>query len=301
MRRALVIVNPAAGEQAPLRAAASVERLLGAEGWEVRVEPTSRTGHATELARRRGDADRLVVVGGDGTLRETLLGLDGDVTPVGLVPIGKANVVARELHIPRTPASAIRLLVRGQSRPIDVGTVGDTLFLAMVGIGYDGLVTEGVRRLRESRAGGFVYARGGASAVYAAAGLPALLRMGGPCLTVELDGDQLPVRYRHAIVSNTETYATGWAMTPGADPADGLLDHQLNRRAAPWFLLWMLGASALRRRLPAFVADYGRGRSYVVRGSAPFAWQIDGDSMPRTSRLEIGILPGAARLIVGDG
>ncbi len=87
-------------------------------------------------------------------------------------------------------------------------------------------------------------------------------------------------------------------MTPGADPSDGLLDHQLNQRSAPWFTLWTLAASALHRRMPALVADYGRGRTYTVEAERPFPWQVDGDSMPRAARLEIGIRPGAARLLV---
>lgn len=299
MKRALMIVNPAAGQQGPLAVAELARRRLVESGWEVRVEATGAGGHAERLAaRHRHECERVVVVGGDGTLRETLLGVGANGPPVGLVPIGKANVVARELRIPRHPADAIDALGRLEPRTLDLGTVQDTIFLAMVGVGYDARVTEGVRRLRESRGGGFLYNRGGSGAIYAAAGLPPLLQSIAPALTVHVDGVASGRIYRQAVIANTETYATGWAMTPGADPTDGVLDHQLNRRSAPWFVLLTLGASALRWRLPALVADYGRGQAYTIEGSRPFAWQIDGDSMPRTDRLTIGIRSGGARLLV---
>lgn len=299
MRKALIIVNPRAGEQRPERVADRARAHLERGGWSVAVAATQRAGHATELAAARGRGlDRVVVVGGDGTLRETVAGLAGEGPAVALVPIGKANVVARELGIPLRTEPAIAWITDGIARSMDVGTVGDAIFLAMVGVGYDAAVTEGVRRLRRARAGSLLYNHGGASAVYALAGLPPLLPVRRPALRVVVDDRPLPDCYRGLIVSNTETYATGWSMTPGADPGDGCLDHQANRRTAPWFVLWTLVAAASRRRLPSLVADYGRGRRYLVQASVPFPWQLDGDSMPRARELRIGVRPRYVRILV---
>jgi diacylglycerol kinase (ATP) len=299
--RALIIVNPVAGEQRPLEIAEAAAAHLRAAGWEADLRPTERAGHATELSAslHRGQ-DMIVVVGGDGTLRETVAGMEGDSTPVGFIPIGKANVMARELNIPRTPASAIRLLTRGTPTAVDVGTVGDRIFLAMVGIGYDGWVTAGVDAFRARPWGQWLYRHGGSSLLYAIAGIPPLFRIRPNGVEIFADGACLPRRYPSVIVSNSATYSIGWEMTPGASVTDGRLDHQANRRAAPWFVVWTTLASIIRRRLPGFVAEYGDAERYQIRADRPFRWQVDGDPMPPVTDLEIGVLPGRVRIITPE-
>jgi len=296
--RALIIVNPVAGEQRPLRIADEAAEYLRSAGWHVDISPTERGGHATELALRRGARDMLVVVGGDGTLRETVAGLEGDQTPVGFVPIGKANVMARELGIPRSPTVAIRVLTTGIATAIDVGTVGDRIFLAMVGVGYDGWVTAGVDAFRARPWGQWLYRHGASTLLYVLAGIPALLRLRATRVELEADGVALAGRYPSVIISNAATYAIGWEMTPGADVCDGQLDHQANRRSAPWFVAWTTVASMLKVRLPASVAEYGRARIYRISATVPFRWQVDGDSMQPATELKIGVLAGRVRLIV---
>jgi len=296
--RALIIVNPVAGAQRPLRVAEEAAEFLRRGDWHIEVCPTERGGHATELARQRGECDLIVVVGGDGTLRETVAGLDGDATPVGFVPMGKANVMAREMDIPRSPHAAIRVLTSGSPTPIDVGTVGDRIFLAMVGVGYDGWVTAGVDAFRARPWGQWLYRHGGSTLLYVLAGIPALLRLRPTRVVVEADGVELAGRYPSVIVSNAATYAIGWEMTPGADVHDGHLDHQANRRAAPWFVAWTTLASMLKTRLPGFVAEYGQATSYRISAAEPFRWQVDGDPMPPATELNIGLRAGQVQLIV---
>ncbi|NKB87256.1 MAG: hypothetical protein GKS06_03425 [Acidobacteria bacterium] len=296
--KALIIVNPVAGEQRPLQIAENARAFLDGAGWEAEIRATERGGHATELARDRGAVDRVIVVGGDGTLRETVAGLDGAPVPVGFIPTGKANVMARELGIPRTPAQAIRLLATGEPKAIDAGTVGERIFLAMVGVGYDGWVTSGVDAFRARPWGQWIYRHSGSTLLYVLAGIPALLRLRPTRARIEADGQQLSAAYPSLTISNAATYSIGWEMTPGARTDDGMLDHQANRRAAPWFVAWTIVASILKVRLPGLVATYGRARSYRVTADEPFRWQVDGDPMPPARELEIGLLPGHVQLIV---
>lgn len=300
MRTAVIVVNPTAGKQRPAEAAAIAAAELEGAGWRTRTEPTRHAGHATEIAAAHAaDAAMLVVVGGDGTLRETAAGLEGSALPIGLVPLGNANVMARELGIPRAPAAAARALLSARTVVIDAGRVGGALFLAMVGVGFDGRVTRGVAGLRRSRAGGWLY-RNSSAAAYGLAGLPALIDGNGARIEVVVDGAALAGRFASVIVSNAETYALGWAMTPGADVGDGRLDHQANRRRAPWFVLLTQLAAVMHRQLPAGVAEYGSGRSYRIVGDREFCWQVDGDPMPPARSLDIDILPAHLRMVVPE-
>lgn len=298
MKRALIIVNPTAGRGSPAEAAAAAAAALEGAGWQTRTEQTRHAGHATDIARcLASDADRVVVVGGDGTLRETVVGMPDRQVPLGLVPLGNANVMARELGIPRRPEAAAMLAATGAPITIDAGSAGGVVFLAMVGVGFDGRVTAGVGRLRSTMAGAWLYRHSSAIA-YGLAAIPALVDARGARLQILVDGAALPGRHASLIVSNAETYALGWAVTPGADVRDGLLHHQIGRRRAPWFVLAAQLAAVLHRRLPPSVADYGMGCRYRVVGDREFRWQLDGDPMPPARELDIEILPAYLRVVV---
>ena len=303
MKRACVIVNPVAGARRPRQWGEQARRRLQEAGWRAELRTTERPGHATTLAREHGrGCERVVVVGGDGTLRETVIGLGPDGPPTALVPTGNANVVARELGVPLRPEQAVARVAGGRVRVIDAGQADEAIFLAMVGVGYDGWVTAGVGRMRATRWGRLLYTRGGSWLLYVLAGLPALLRLRPTRVLVQRDGRPLPHAYPSLVIANTATYALGWAMTPGARVDDGRLDYQANRRAAPWFVLAMLGAAVARRRLPGWFAEYGSGCRFRLAAERPFRWQLDGDPMPPRRELTVRVRPRVARMLVpGDG
>lgn len=257
--------------------------------------PTEGPGHASELARACGaEVRRLVVVGGDGTLREAAEGLARGVE-LGFVPMGNANVVARELGIPLDPRRSVGLASAGEARPFDAVRANGRFVLAMVGVGYDGVVTGWMDRARGRGWTRRWYATH-ADSLYGALGAAALLR---PCppVRLEVDGVEAPGTYRHLVLCNVQTYAKGWAMTPGADPRDGLLDYQARRTGLLPLSVWSLAGAALRRRVPGFVAHYGRGQRLRLASGRPFVWQADGDPMGATTELEVEVVPGALRLI----
>src|SRR4051812_24068605 len=122
----LAIVNPLAGR----RAAERTWQRLRAEGPETRAWEcvgTRRRERATELARAAlaGDSchERVVAIGGDGTVCEVANGLALSQMPLAIVPTGTANDVARNLGIPRDPLAAARLAACAPPRAIDLGEV----------------------------------------------------------------------------------------------------------------------------------------------------------------------------------
>jgi diacylglycerol kinase family enzyme len=129
--RATLIVNPLASRVTEERVRAVAERLRAVE-----TLLTERRGHATELAARAA-GDAVFVFGGDGLVNEALNGLSPG-KPLGIVPGGHTNVLARALGVPRDPAAATR------ARRISVGRVDERRFAFSAGIGVD---SEAVREL----------------------------------------------------------------------------------------------------------------------------------------------------------
>ncbi len=138
----VIVFNPVAGR----RRAHLLWRVLDvlvANGIRLDLAETHRAGHAEALAReaaRRGEP-MVVAAGGDGTIAEVANGLMGSATRLGVIPLGTANVLAHELHLPFAPKAVAAALAFGRTCTLWPGQAhgpdGDRLFVQMLGVGFD--------------------------------------------------------------------------------------------------------------------------------------------------------------------
>jgi len=150
----LIIFNPVAGK----RRAASLWRvldLLVESGVKVEVAETRYAGHATLLAREAAQSGSPLVVaaGGDGTIAEVVGGLIGSATALGVIPLGTANVLAKEYKLPTSPRAIANTLAYKRTKSLWPGiaklngdaATSDHVFVQMVGLGFDGAVVHGIK------------------------------------------------------------------------------------------------------------------------------------------------------------
>jgi diacylglycerol kinase (ATP) len=284
----------------------TVQRLMLA-GWQViDVLATSYAGHARDALAPSlaAQVDLIIVIAGDGTLREVCTGLCrvSSHIPIGFVPTGNANVVAREQKIPLQPSPAIDLLTTGKVRRLDVGTLrirpdaADPLFfLAMVEIGFGGRVVQLAHRLRSGRLNA-IYRRWG-DMIYAAAALGALASPTEQGFQLVRDNGAAPRHAMAAIIANTCCYAKGWSMTPDARMDDGKLDIVTRGRSGLGVLLRTFYAAMRKRRPPRSFSDYRQGKRFRFQSDIPMTVQMDGDPLPAVSWMEVGVSPGCLQLI----
>jgi diacylglycerol kinase family enzyme len=127
----------------------AVEESLSRAG-RVETRLTERRGHASELASQAGNADAIVVFGGDGAANEAINGVEGD-TPFAALPGGGTSVFARALGIPRRPEAAAEHLadaiITGRTRRISLGRVSGRRFCFSAGIGFDSVAVRMVDEL----------------------------------------------------------------------------------------------------------------------------------------------------------
>jgi YegS/Rv2252/BmrU family lipid kinase len=289
LRRADLIVNPISGSGAALRAANVATAVLEQNGVRVHRHVTAAAGEARKFAAELDpECDAIVSVGGDGTLNEVLSGLSRDV-PVGLVPIGTANVVSRDLRIPLDPKRSARVLVEGAPKRIDVGLVNGRRFVAMVGAGIDGAI---VRAICEARRGPIT------KLTYVKPTLRAIWSFRPSPIRVTVDGVPVQGTFSGVFVTNTRNYGGFFSVTPRASIDDGML-HWSGQTSPRRLSLVRFALAALRRKeLPPSAARYGDGRRFVLEpaGPDPVHVEVDGDYLG-TLPVTIDILPGAARII----
>lgn len=292
--RLLILYNPAARSAPEPALLSRLESLLRTDGWEVDVRD-SRRGEATSAQVRRTVLEegfrRVVVCGGDGTVRSAAEVLRGTGVPLALLPMGTANVLARELGIPRSPLLAAELASRGEVRPVPLGLIGGrTPFTFCASAGLDSLAVARLDEAMKRETGGWAYG-------YAA--LRVLLEVRLPLLRVHPEGSP-PLEAAQVFVLRSRRYGGDARLTP-----------------SPVFfrpvLKVMAVAPPLALRLPALALGLLRGgveglpgvrafetRRVFVEGPAGFPLQADGD-VAAALPAEISVEDGALLLVVPEG
>ena len=287
-REAVIIGNPEAGGVRYEGRLKRCAEILSSGGLAVEVWPTERPQHATELATLAGS--RLVVAaGGDGTVNEVVNGLAHDAT-LGILPLGTANVLARELGLPLKAEEACKHILFGKVGRIDAGVATDhegteRRFTCMAGMGLDARVVEEVtpRLKRILRMLAFPLM---AFKVYSEGDLP--------MLHIERGDDTYLTQF--AIVANGQYYGGDFRTAEDAALTTGKLEVVLVERVSwllrPDVLVSILAKRPLDRSMRYFTAKELRATSPGARVPV----QLDGEvwgRLPMSFRIE----PGALKVI----
>jgi diacylglycerol kinase (ATP) len=215
-----IIINPISGGVRPDAARARAElasAIVDRHGDPAEIFVTERAGHARELTRAAvARGARLVMAwGGDGTINEVASTLAFGEIPLGIVPAGSGNGLARQLGISRQPADAIRQAIAAEPHRIDVGELGDRFFVNIAGLGFDAHVAARFNESGRRRRGLLTYALVTASSLITYR----------PSEYVITTADSR-VRVRAVIVTaaNSAEFGNGACIAPGARVDDGLLD-----------------------------------------------------------------------------
>ena len=294
MASILVVVNPVAGKgRGVARALALRDRLTREHA--VRVVETTGRGSATALAECHGaEADRVIAVGGDGTLNEVLTGLlrlgsSPEARPaLGFLSGGTANVATRAFGFTRDPVELARALPGAVGRPVDVGIarIGgeERPFLLWCGAGIDAVVID---RLNSARTG-----RMGVTglALKAPRVLAALARYSGAKVQATADGAPMPPA-ASVILANVGAIAFGGTVHAGASPFDGQVDVVAIDRATPLDLVGLGARLLLSSLTSARGVAHCLATTVELRSEGEVPVQIDGEPvghLPVSVRVERG-------------
>jgi diacylglycerol kinase (ATP) len=212
-----LLTNPTAGKGRGGKARGAVlERLRGA-GLTVRDLSGNDADEALDLARAAvaDGVESLVVLGGDGMVHLGVQAVAETGIPLGIVPAGTGNDVARYFDIPRKdPVAAAEIVIKGDTRQVDLAKSGAKYFATVLCAGFDAMVNERANRMTWPK-GQMRYNLATLSELRVFRPLP---------YTLDLDGEQLKLDAMMVSVGNGPSFGGGLRIAEGAQLDDGMLD-----------------------------------------------------------------------------
>jgi diacylglycerol kinase (ATP) len=270
--RLKLIYNPTAGRGRAIRHVAEAEARLRSLGAHVdshaSASPEDLTRTAAESSRR-GDYDRVVVCGGDGTLNLAVRQFDLAAGVLALLPMGSGDDFARVTGIPREVSAACELAVRGTPREVDVATANGLRYLGVAGLGFDSEVAHFANSKVKLLRGSAVY-------------LYSILRV-LPRFTprpVRINGK--PEEVMFAVFGNSPQYGAGIRIAPAAIVDDGLLDACIVHRTSRFQLLITLPLAYDGKHIRKPFVETRRGAEFRVESDQPMDVFADGEPLTKT-------------------
>ncbi len=286
------IVNPVAGHGRCLKLMEELTKTLLHKNIEYEVVYTDAAGHAQTLARQAVEkgCGAVVVVGGDGTIKEAAAGIvdTGGAVPLGIIPGGTGNDYRRSMNIPLDCLAALDIVLGGNTRPVDAATFNGNLFLNIGSAGFDAAVVAATSRLKWM----------GRLSYYAAVFLT-LVGYRPRRVRLWLDGEAQPERDILLLAAgNGRFYGGGMKALPQSEFDDGLLDVCAVDGIPPWKI------AALFPQFPTgghgkfpFVRFHRCTQVRVESLNGPFSVQTDGEVYSGVTEANFCVVPSALRVL----
>jgi YegS/Rv2252/BmrU family lipid kinase len=270
----------------------AIRAFIAKHGLDADLALTERRGQATDLARAAvaQGYERVVAVGGDGTMNEVGRALVDQPAVLALVPCGSGNGLARHLGIPTQPRRALALLVDPAARAvrIDTGLANGHPFFNAAGAGFDAEIS---RRFNQLERRGL--------AAYLRTGVAAFADHRGESVTLsDGEGHQETINAFFVMVANSEQYGNHARVAPGACVDDGLLDLVAVRTPSVAEAVVLLGRLFLGTFHRSRHVLHWRSARFVIERPAAGLIHTDGETHDTGATLEIVVRPQSLRLLV---
>ena len=283
-----LLVNPSSGGGRALKVLARVEAVLDSRRVAFRVQRTKSLDHGVARALRAIEGGELpVVISGDGMIGAIGGAMAGEETPLGIVPGGRGNDLARVLGIPDEPEKAIEIVLAGHSRAIDVGEANGKRFLGIASVGFD---SDANRRANETR-----LLRG--NLVYAYAALRTLAGWKSARFTIAIGAERTRIEGYSVVVANNKAYGGGMYIAPDAELDDGEFDVVTIAAVGKLRFLGNLPKVFKGTHVRNDEVNVIRAARLGLSASRPFAVYADGEHLTDLPA-DLRIIPRALRVLV---
>ncbi|HEY9828583.1 MAG TPA: lipid kinase [Stenomitos sp.] len=271
-QRALLLVNRHSRQgQTQAQAASAVLEQLGIDVFEVPIQASQHLGDV--IRQHCNEVSCVVIGGGDGTLNAAIAALVETRLPLGILPMGTANDLARTLNIPTELNAAAQAIANGKTHAIDLGWVNGQYFFNVASLGLSVQITRNLTKDVKRRWGVMAYA---------ITALDALRRSRPFQAEIKMNGRSETVKTVQIAVGNGRFYGGGMTVAEDAAIDDERLDlYSLNMQHW-WQMLTLLPALRTGQHASADWVHAWRGKEFYIYTRSPRSINTDGEITTKT-------------------
>lgn len=287
-KKILFIINPISGGKNKDRFETIANRYLDKRLFCSEFVFTQEANHAEELAREGliNKFDIITAVGGDGTVNEVAKALLGTQTPLGIIPDGSGNGLARALHIPLEKKAALILLSKFAVKEIDAGYINGIPFFNMAGIGFDALISS--RFAKKDFRGPLGYLQTVFHEISHYKPLD---------YEINIDGKVYERKAFMISIANSPQYGNEAYISPKASVEDGLLDicivKPFHLFVLPKMVYHLFSKTADKTKYVEII----HGKTIKIKRSIAEEVHVDGEPVMLDKNLEINVFPKSLKVI----
>lgn len=289
MKHLVFVVNPHSGVNRKKQIQSLIEQTLNHQVFSYEIAYTAYPKHGTAIAQEAAAKGyfAVIAVGGDGSVNDVAHGLINTTTRLGIIPMGSGNGLARSLNIPLNIKKAIEILNHQNCIQMDVGWANQQPFVSNVGVGFDALVAE---QFSHSTSRGFF--------TYAWLILKNLITFQPKTYQFLIDEQPFQRTCFLLNIANGKQFGYNFQIAPDASWTDGVLDVVVIK-PFPFYYAPIILHHAMNGtlRLCSYVECF-RGQEITINLPLEAPFQIDGDTRPTTSILDIHVQTQAIHLLV---
>ncbi len=259
--------------------------ILRENGFHLSVNFTKGPGEVLPMTRSAliHGYECILVAGGDGTTNEAINGILGSNIPLGILPFGGSNVLARELQIPLHPVEAAKVLSQKRIRKIDLGRAQGRYFSMMASCGYDAYAVSRT----DSRIKKIIHRY-----AYLWAGLKDFALYKPTEIEVDVNDGQFRDSGTFVVVGNTHLYGGSHEVTPFAEIDDGFLDVCVYQGKYQFGLARFAIGVIAKEHLNMRNVKYYRAKKVTLSAMKSTLLQIDGDVLGELP-MTVEVVPAA--------
>lgn len=229
-------------------------------------------------------ADRIIAVGGDGTLKLVAECLLGSKTPLGIIPAGSANGMAKELGIPLDMQEALDLTISGKPKQIHAVMVNNELCIHLSDIGFNAYIIKKFDDLPQRGMWG-----------YAKAAWKALWSHHIMDVELEIGGEKICSQAAMVVIANATMYGTGVKINPEGKLDDDLFEVILIKKYSVMEII-KIRLTNLPFNPEKIETFSTKNLKISTRHKVHF--QVDGEYMGKVNQVNAKLLPAAIAVVV---
>lgn len=287
-KKVLFIVNKFAGGGYRPELEGHIIDVCTAHHVEPEISYTKGPGHATELASAaaRSGYDRVAAVGGDGTINEVGRGLIHTGIPMGIIPRGSGNGLARHLCIPLSVPGSVKAFLTGKTATMDVFSMNGKLSLNVSGVGFDGHIANLFGgKTRRGLTG------------YARLTMEEFLRFPEFEATLTIDGKELTRKAFVLAIANSSQYGNNACIAPKASVSDGVLHLNILKKIPPYRFdfVWAFFTKTIDESIYSEIHEV---RELTIKTKIPVPYHVDGEPCGADSVFTISVMPSILHVVM---